>query len=157
MAGGAVTGAQLERAIDSAVAARRTSLPTLRSRLQQLEGRGRHGCVLLRELLLDSGGESYLERRFLTLMRNAGIARPRCQVAFTSSSGKPIRVDFLFGAVIVEVSGRLGHTSGQDRQHAGRRRFELEQQGYRFVEFTTADVIDDPEYVVRAVRSALAA
>jgi very-short-patch-repair endonuclease len=106
--------------------------------------------------MLDSGGESYLERRFLKLMRTAGIARPRCQVAFTSSSGKPMRVDFLFGQVIVEVSGRLGHTSGHDRQRTGRRRFELEQQGFRFVEFTTADVIDDPDYVVRTLRVALA-
>ncbi len=65
MASGPTTAATIERAIDSAVSSRRTSLPNLHDRLRELDGPGRHGCTLVRELLLDSGGESYLERRFL--------------------------------------------------------------------------------------------
>jgi very-short-patch-repair endonuclease len=145
----------LEQAIDSSISLRRTSLTTLRKRLAALDGKGRHGCALVRELLLDSGGESFLERRFLRLVRLEGLPAPRCQVTFRGSSNLPLRVDFVFGQVVVEVSGRLGHSSDRDRQRAGRRKVALENQGFRVIEFTTADVIDDPEYVLRTLRSAL--
>ncbi len=152
---GDVSVREVEDIIDCAVAARRTSLPTLRRRLAALQGKGQPGCPLLRELLLDSGGESYLERRFLRLVRTAGLPTPECQVAFRASSGKPLRVDFRFGRVIVEVSGRLGHSTDRDRQRSGRRKVELEDQGCRVIEFTTADVIDDPPYVLRTLGTAL--
>jgi very-short-patch-repair endonuclease len=155
MASGNASASEIERAIDSAVSLRRTSLPTLRRRLGDLDGKGRHGCALLRELLLDSGGESHLERRFLRLVRSDGLPRPKCQVTFRGATGRPLRVDFLFGRLVVEVSGRLGHSTDRDRQRTGRRRIELEDQGYRVIEFTTADVIDDPRYVLRTIRKAL--
>lgn len=155
MASGQVTARMLETAIDSAVSLRRTSFPSLERRLRDLDGKGRHGCALVRELLLDSGGESHLERRFLRVVRLAGLPRPRCQVAFRAATGHPMRVDFVFGRLIVEVSGRLGHSTDLDRRRAGRRRVELEDQGFRVIEFTTADVIDDPDYVVRTLRKAL--
>ncbi len=155
MASGTPRARLLETAIDSAVSLRRTSFPTLERRLRSLDGKGRHGCALVRELLLDTGGESHLERRFLALVRRAGMPRPRCQVTFRTTTGRPVRVDFLFGSVVVEVSGRLGHTSDTDRRRAGRRRVELEDQGCRVIEFTTSDVIDDPEYVRRTLRKAL--
>ena len=138
----------VEDAIDSAIRLRRTALSQIQRRLARLSGQGRHGCPLLRELLLDSGGESKLERRFLRLVRLAGFARPRCQVVVSPRSGRTIRVDFLFEQVVVEVSGRLGHTSDRDRQKDARRRNELQERGFKVIEFTTADVIDDPDYVV---------
>jgi very-short-patch-repair endonuclease len=155
MAGTGASALSIENAIDSAVSLRRTSLLTLRQRLAVLDGRGRHGCTLLRELLLDSGGESHLERRFLTLVRNAGLPRPKCQVTFRGATGAPLRVDFVFGSLVVEVSGRLGHSTDLDRQRAGRRRVDLEHMGFRVIEFTTADVIDDGPYVVNTLRRAL--
>lgn len=155
MAGTTSIARRLEQAIDSAVAARRTSFPQLERRLAALDGRGRPGCSLLRELLLDSGGESRLERRFLRLVRLAHLPRPRCQVSFRGSTGRPLRVDFLFDRLVVEVSGRLGHVSDRDRQRDARRRIALQQQGHTVIEFTTADVIDDPEHVLRSLRHAL--
>ena len=155
MASSLPTAAAIEQAIDSAISLRRTSLPQLRRRLAALDGSGRPGCVLLRELLLDSGGESRLERRFLRLVRTAGLPRPKCQVSFATRTGRPVRVDFLFGRVVVEVSGRLGHSTDRDRQKDARRRIELQQQGLSVIEFTTADVIDDPEHVLRTLRHAL--
>lgn len=155
MASGGVSARAIEAAIDSAVSLRRTSFPNLERRLRALDGKGRHGCALVRELLLDSGGESHLERRFLRIVRVAGLPRPRCQVTFRSRTGRPLRVDFLFGRVVVEVSGRLGHTTDFDRRQAGRRRVSLEEQGFRVIEFTTADVIDDPDYVLRTLRTAM--
>jgi very-short-patch-repair endonuclease len=145
----------LEQAIDSAISQRRTSLTTLRKRLDALDGKGRHGCTLMRELLLDSGGESFLERRFLRLVRLEGLPAPKCQVTFRGSSNVPLRVDFVFGQLVVEVSGRLGHSSDRDRQRSARRKVTLENQGFRVIEFTTADVIDDPDYVRQTLRAAL--
>ncbi len=149
--------ALLERAIDSGVRKRLTSIPTLVRRIDELAGPGRGGVPLLRELILDAGGESKLERRFLRLMREAAMPRPQCQVVHVSGTGRVRRVDFEFTPerLVVEVSGRLGHTSDSDRQHDARRRNELQQAGFMVLEFTTADVLDDPIYVVTTVKSAL--
>ncbi len=148
---------QLEAAIDSAVSMRYTSVPTLTKRMSQLEGRGRNGIRVLRTLLLDSGGESFLERAFLRLMREAGLPRPLTQVVHRRTDNRVMRVDFQFteAAVIVEVSGRRGHTSDRDRQRDARRRNSLGAQGWLVLEFTTADVIDDPPYVVATVSKEL--
>lgn len=148
---------EVEAAIDDAVHLRRTALPRLRARLGELRGRGRHGCALVAELLLDSGGESLLERRFLRLVREAGLPRPECQVAMRADDTTVARVDFRFPQtnVVVEVSGRLGHTSDRDRQRDARRRNRLQELGQRIIEFTTADVIGDPLYVVATLRKHL--
>jgi len=142
----------LERAIDSAIRLRRASLSQLHQQLEALRGKGRHGCRLMQELLLDSGGESYLERRFLRLVRLAGLPRPECQVIIRSDGARIARVDFLFGRqLVVEVSGRLGHTSDSDRRRDARRRNELQREGLTVIEFTTADVIDESPHVLRTL------
>jgi hypothetical protein len=147
---------RIEAAIDSGIRMRLTSVPTLRRRIGQAGGRGRRGIPLLRELMLDSGGESALERRFLRLMREHGLPSPQSQVTYAREAGRAMRVDFEFrNGLVVEVSGRLGHTSDRDRQREGRRRNALQQQGSPFREFTTADVVDDPGYVVSTIRAAL--
>jgi very-short-patch-repair endonuclease len=158
MAAHGVTARQLESAIDSGVRLRRTSIPTLKARLTELDRPGRRGIRLLRELLLDSGGESDLERRFLRLMRAHGLPRPTPQVRFNREHGTVMRVDFLFDAagLVVEVSGRLGHASDADRRRDARRRNEFGERGLQYREFTTVDVVGDPDYVTRVVRTALA-
>ena len=107
--------------------------------------------------LLDSGGESYLERRFLRLLRVNGLPRPECQVVFRRGGTTAARVDFRFPgrSVVVEVSGRLGHTSDRDLQRHARRRNALVHAGWQVLEFTTADVIDTPDYVLATLTSAL--
>ncbi|MEQ1873369.1 MAG: DUF559 domain-containing protein [Ilumatobacteraceae bacterium] len=149
---------ELEQAIDSAIRNRWTSIPTL-SRRMAAARRGQRGIAVLRELLLDSGGESVLERRFLRLLREARIRRPQTQVAFRRNTSQAIRVDFLFAAegIVVEVSGRVGHTSDADRLKDARRRNELMQQGLVVLEFTTAHVIGDPTYVLATIRTSLRA
>jgi hypothetical protein len=145
----------LEEAIDSAIRGRRTAMSRLRSSLSDLSGKGRHGCPLLRELLLDSGGESFLERRFLRLMRENGFPRPLTQAVFRGAGDRVVRVDFLFDGVVVEVTGRLGHASDRDRQKDARRRNLLQQKGLTVLEFTTADVIDDPTHVLTTLHKSL--
>jgi len=145
---------ELENAIDSAVRLRRTALNKVVARLATLRGTGRAGTSFLSELLLDSGGESHLERRFLRLMRVADFPRPECQVILRRNGERVARVDFVFPttSTVVEVSGRLGHTSDRDRQRDARRRNHLQHLGNHVIEFTTVDVIDDPEYVLATLR-----
>jgi hypothetical protein len=158
LAGQRLPARRIEDAIDAAMRLKRSSLPTLHRRLAVLGGSGRPGTQLLRELLLDSGGESFLERRFLRLMRRSGLPRPACQVVHKRSSTTVARVDFQFTStgVIVEVSGRLGHSSDADRRRDARRRNALQQRGFLVIEFTTADVLDDEAYVVATIERVLA-
>ena len=142
------SAASIEKAIDSAVRLHLMSISRLTRRMSELAA-GRPGIRLLREILLDSGGESFLERRFLRLVRNARLPRPACQVVY-GASGRVMRVDFEFRDMnlVVEVSGRFGHTSDRDRQKDARRRNTLQQMGKAFLEFTTMDVVSSPDYVL---------
>jgi very-short-patch-repair endonuclease len=143
----------IEKAIDSAIRLRLTSIPRLTRRMAELAP-GRSGIQLLRELLLDSGGESFLERRFLRLTRSARLPRPTCQVVY-ATNGRAMRVDFEFTHtnVVVEVSGRLGHTSDRDRQKDACRRNALQQLGKTVLEFTTVDVLSSPDYVLATLHT----
>lgn len=145
------TARSLETLIDESIRLRKTSTTNLRREFERVERQGRRGVVLLKEVLLDSGGESFLERRFLKLLREAGYPRPECQVTYRADGRHIARVDFRMGNVVVEVSGRLGHSSDRERQKDARRRNELQEMGTKVLEFTTADVIDDPGYVLRTL------
>ncbi|MCU1501763.1 MAG: hypothetical protein JWM12_1117, partial [Ilumatobacteraceae bacterium] len=93
----------------------------------------------------------------LRLMRDNRLPRPSCQVIYRAGSRTVARVDFaLADNVVVEVSGRLGHASDSDRRKDAHRRNHLQQLGIHVVEFTTADVVDDPSYVLTTTRAALA-
>ncbi|HEX3088654.1 MAG TPA: DUF559 domain-containing protein, partial [Ilumatobacteraceae bacterium] len=148
LAGSKVGASLLEQAIDSAIRLKLTTIPRLIRRMTELAP-GRHGVALLREILLDSGGESFLERRFLRLARHARLPRPSCQVVHTTT-GRVMRVDFEFRSknVVVEVTGRFGHTSDSHRQNDARRRNALQQQGVTVLEFTTIDVLAATNYVL---------
>jgi very-short-patch-repair endonuclease len=148
---------QLEALIDSAVRLRRTSIATLIRRAAEISERRPAGSARLRELMMDSGGESLLERRFLRLVRLAGLPRPTCQRRYDRERGRTMRVDFDFDPIplVVEVSGRVGHASDRDRQREARRRNALAAIGPQVIEFVTADVVDDPDYVIDTLRSAL--
>jgi very-short-patch-repair endonuclease/predicted transcriptional regulator of viral defense system len=149
---------ELERAIDSAVRDGLSSPAFLARRLHDLRGRGRRGVVLLDELLVDSGGHSDLERRFLALVRSAGLPRPTCQRIFRCDGTTVARVDFSFepSPVIVEVSGRRGHSSDAERARDAQRRNELQHLGFVVLEFTNDQVRRCPADVVRTLRLHLA-
>ena len=153
LAATAITKKRLEAAIDSAVRSGATSPIVLARRLDEHAGAG---TAVLRRLLPDSGGHSPLERRFLALMRGAGLPRPTPQVVHRRDGRTYARVDFLFDPdVVVEVSGRRGHASDAERANDARRRNELQDAGRRVFEFTTADVFERPEYVVTTMRARL--
>ena len=147
------TTTRLEGAIDSAVRLGLSSPFALRARLADLRGPGRWGARRLDELLVDSGGHSMLERRFLELVRRAGLPRPGTQVIHRHGAKTFARVDFLFEAfdVVVEVSGRLGHSSPAERARDAQRRNELQDLGRRVFEYTWEDVTRRPSLVERSL------
>lgn len=149
---------RLEAAIDSSVRLGLSAPLVIVSRLAVLRGPGRHGARLLDRLLVDAGGESRLERLFLGLVRRAGIPRPVTQRVVRADGKHVARVDFLFAAhrVVVEVSGRVGHSSPADRRRDAQRRNELIDLGHAVFEYTWADVTERPDHVVATLRSRLA-
>ena len=152
-----VDAERLGMAIDSAARLGLSSPSYLVRRLGAIRRPGRAGVRLLDEVLLDAGGHSWLERRFLRLMREAGLPRPACQVVHQRRGAFIARVDFDYSPrpLIVEVAGRRGHTSDADRASDARRRNELGALGIGVLDFVTTQVINDPAYVVETVRDRL--
>lgn len=148
---------RLAAAIDSAVRLNLTVPLVLAERLAELRGRGRYGVRLLDRLLIDSGGESMLERRFLPLLRSHGLPRPQTQRRISKVGHHVARVDFLYPdeSIIVEVTGRLGHTTPADRAKDAQRRNDLQDLGYTVYEYTWGDVTRRPGYVVETLRERL--
>lgn len=148
---------RLRAAIDTAVRLQLSAPQTIAERVDDIRRRGRTGVRLLDELLLDSGGHTMLERHFLRLMREAGLPRPSPQVVFRDGSRTVARVDFLFRewGIVVEVSGRKGHSSPAERARDAQRRNELQDLGLQVYEFTWEDVTGRPWWVVRTMRARL--
>jgi very-short-patch-repair endonuclease len=146
----------LRRAIDSAIRDGSSSPAYLARRLRQLRGPGRHGVRLVDELLVDAGGHTELERTFLRLVREAGLPRPTCQRVFRHDGRTFARVDFSFEPhpILVEVSGRRGHSTDDERAKDARRRNELQSLGFVVLEFTFDDVFRRPADVLATLRAA---
>jgi very-short-patch-repair endonuclease len=150
---------RLEAAIDSAVRLQLSAPEVILRRLTDLRGSGRWGCLRVESLLTDAGGHTMLERRFLELVRLAGLPRPRTQVVFRVGGRHVARVDFLFEdvGVVVEVSGQKGHSSPSERLRDAQRRNELQDLGLRVFEYTYEEVTQQSAMVVRTLRLRLAA
>ena len=145
---------RIEAAIDSAVRLHLSSPEVILRRLEDLRGSGRWGCLRVEEMLTDAGGHTMLERRFLELVREAGLPRPRTQVVFRSGDRHVARVDFLFDrlGVVVEVSGQKGHAAPSDRLRDAQRRNELQDLGYRVYEYTYDEVVKHSAFVRNTLR-----
>jgi very-short-patch-repair endonuclease len=150
---------RLEAAIDSAVRFGLSAPIVLERRLAELRGPGQWGARALDRLLIDSGGESALERRFLALMREAGLPRPRTQAVQRRDVQHVARVDFLFEPyrVVVEVTGRLGHSTPTERGTDAQRRNELIDLGFRVYEYTWSHVTQRAPWVIATMRRRLTA
>jgi very-short-patch-repair endonuclease len=144
---------RIEAAIDSAIRLQLSSPEVLARRLSALRGSGRWGCRLVEAMIADSGGHTHLERRFLELVRAAGLPRPRTQVVFRVGGRHVARVDFLFDefSVVVEVSGQKGHASPAERARDAHRRNELQDLGLRVFEYTFDDVTKRSDMVRRTL------
>jgi hypothetical protein len=155
---GLVSRRETANALDSAVRLRLVSVEFVHRRLAALGRSGVPGVTTLHELLSDAGVESWLERRFLALLRAAGLPRPALQRTYRRDGRHVARVDFDFAPcpVIAEVGGQKGYLTTSERQRQDRRRNELLLEGKVPLFFSYEDVTAEPSYVTATVGGALA-
>lgn len=151
------TRAETENAIDSAIRLRLVSEQRLRTRVIGERRGGVNGSRVLVDALVDTGGESRLERWLLRLVRESGISRPMLQKTYRDGSRVIARVDAFFpGGLIVEVAGHGTHATRRQLQIDAQRHTELTLRGLRVLTFTYDDVRDRPAWVMGRLRDALA-
>lgn len=140
---------RLDAAVDSAIRTAASAPTVIQRRLADLRGPGQWGCRRLDASLVHSGGHTMLERMFLELMDEAGLPRPDPQVVFRHGTRTVARVDFVFRehSMVVEVTGRLGHSSPMDRTRDAQRRNELQDIGLSVYEYTWEHVTRSPAWV----------
>jgi hypothetical protein len=155
---GRVSPRELGNAIDSATRLGLTAPIVLERRLDELGRQGRRGVAAFDRVMTAAGVQSWLEREFLHLMALAGIPRPAVQRVYRKDGRHVARVDFDYepAPLVVEVGGRRGYLSADDRRRQERRRNELQLLGRTIYFFTTEDIVRDPAYVMTTVRAALA-
>ncbi len=100
-----------------------------------------------------------LERLFLELMSEIGAPRPTTQRVHRDGDRTIARVDFEFDdlGIVVEVSGRVGHSTPAERARDAQRRNELQDIGRRVYEYTWEDVTRRPAFVRDTMRERLVA
>lgn len=141
----------LARALDEARARRLVG----RKELARMIGTGRPGTASLRRALLDGPTftRSEAERRLLTVVRAAGLERPRTNVRIAG-----FEVDALWpGArLVVEVDGYVFHSGRRAFEHDRLRDQRLQATGYRVLRFTWRQLTERPEAVAATLGAALA-
>jgi len=161
LAAGASRG-RLTELIDGALRDGLISEDLLHRRIVALRSSGRPGIPRLLEALeggeVTRGGHSWLERRFLALVAEARIPRPRAQRVLGRRGGRLIRVDFHFERtdLVVEVLGYRWHRTQAQMAVDAERANALALAGRRCLQFVYRQVVAEPEYVVATVRSGLA-
>lgn len=115
---GRVEQRELGNAFDSACRKGITAEPVGRRRITELGRRGRRSLAGFEQLLAAGRVESWLERRFLRLLRGSGLPAPSQQVVHRADGRHVARVDFDFAPlpVIVEVGGSRGYLSRDERR-----------------------------------------
>lgn len=149
---------ETENAVDSAIRLRLVSEQRLRTQVIAQHHQRLNGNSMLLETLVDTGGQSQLERRLLALLRGASIARPMTQKIFRDRTRTVARVDAFFpGNLVIEVSGHGAHATRQQRQIDARRHTELTVRGLVVLTFTYEDVMYRPRRVAEQIRMAVRA
>jgi hypothetical protein len=144
-------------ALDSAVRLGLTTPEVVARRLALWRGHGVAGSVVLDDVLVDAGVQSWLERRFLGLVRAAGLPAPGLQRVYRRDGRHVARVDFDFAPlpVVVEVGGQKGYLTRAERQRQERRRNELQLLGKVAYFFGYEDITEDEPYVLATLRAVL--
>jgi Protein of unknown function (DUF559) len=153
---------RLVQVVGHALAAHPTSADALLAAYETWTRRGRRRSAVLGKVLEahlgDSPPTSELEYQTLALIRRAGLLEPTLQAAFDWLPPTPGTVDFAYveRRLLIEVEGRAWHTRDADFERDRRRDVEAALRGWTVLRFTWRQVRHEPEYVVDAVRRALA-
>jgi len=151
----------LTRAVDSGLRDGRFNEDLLHRRIVALRSKGRYGLPKLLDVLagVDAtrGGHSWLERRYLALLADAGLPRPQTQQVLAKAGDRLVRVDCRFAGtpVVVELLGYRFHASGAQLTRDAARLNALLLAGHAPYQFTYAQVTECPHDVVRITREAL--
>lgn len=146
---------EIHNAIDSAIRMRLVSEKRLGRRIiADLPHNAWHRRRLI-DALVDAGGESALERRFLAMVRTAGLPRPELQRVYKSGTRTIARVDAQFAnGLVIELAGHGTHATRLQRQRDAQRHTELTLRRRRVITFTYDDVYGRPGWMVTILRDA---
>ena len=153
---------RLTLALDSALRDGLTSEEFMHGRIAALRGSGRYGIPRLLDVIdgveLSRGGHSWLERRFLELIGNAGLPRPRTQQILTRTRSRTVRVDceFIEVPLVVELLGYRWHRTKEQMSRDAERINALQFAGYFVMQITYEQIALHPDNVVADVLAALA-
>ncbi|BBY80353.1 DUF559 domain-containing protein [Mycolicibacterium pulveris] len=121
-----------------------------------LRNKGRYGSPRARRLLLaaSDGARSEAERLLLRLLRNARITGWKANYAFG-----PYQIDVAFAVlkIAIEVDGWAFHSDEEAFQHDRTRQNHLILYGWQVLRFTWLDLVEYPQRVLAAIRSAISA
>jgi very-short-patch-repair endonuclease len=158
-----LSDAQLLDVVSAAIETRAASLPWLHWVLEERRCRGRDGVTAF-ERALDARErvgptESWLERRLIELVDEAGLPRPALQRRIARQRGRPARVDFLYlpERIVVEVLGYAFHRSPEQITADTMRANELQVAGYQVLQLTSRLIAEDPGAAQHVIAAALAA
>jgi hypothetical protein len=156
------TREQLVAAIASSMRDLLTTEDFLHRRINDLRSQGRYGIPTLVDVLegdeVARFGHSWLERRFLELVVQAGVPIPETQVVMTPGKSKRImRVDCFFRehGLVVEVLGYRWHRTEIQMSADARRANALMLQGLRTMQFTYSMIATQPKTVIADLQQAL--
>lgn len=147
---------RLERAMGEAFALHRCRAADVRDALQRTPTRRGNGTV--RAVLAQAGGprrtRSEAERRFLSMLRSAGIESPR-----TNAPVGRYEVDAVWERerVIVEIDGYAFHGSRRRFEHDRRRDAELQAAGWLVFRVTWRGMTEDALATVARLAAVLSA
>ena len=159
---GTTDSSALTTALDGAIRDGLTDEDHLLRRIFELRGRGRYGLPKLADVISGSeitrGGHSWLEREFLAKSNLAGLPRPLTQQVLSRAKNRLIRVDCQYPRtrVVVELLGYRWHRTAEQLRRDVERMNALVLDGFLPLQFTTAQLIEEPNWIFDTIRTALA-
>src|SRR3954470_8599441 len=156
------TSSELTAAVDAAIRDGLTNEALLLRRIFELRGRGRHGLPKLIDVIsgceVTRGGHSWLEREFLAASSRAGLPKPFTQQVLSRTQDRLVRVDCHYPGtrVVVELLGYRWHRTAPQLRRDAERMNALVLDRFIPLQFTTAQLMEQPAQIFATIRSALA-
>lgn len=157
---GVVPPAELDDAVDRAIALKLVTVTGLQAEVGRLSRQGRKGTGALRRGLVRRGlaegpHPSVLEARFHRLLDIGGLRAEAVEVV--AGEDGQFRIDArLDGTVHVEVDGHSFHSTPEQKAADDRRRNELRMAGIFLLVYSWQDVLKDGRRIIAEMHQALA-